>query len=172
MTLNYLAYGSNLHPLRLLERVPSASLIGFVDLKGYQLAFEKLGQDGSSKCNLSNTGIETDVAHVAIYRIAAQHKSLLDQFEGLGAGYVDLPVEVELQGNRVACFSYFAQAGYIVENHRPYHWYKDLVLRGAQHLQFPDDYLADIQSVESMLDNDLERSRSHQALIERMSAYQ
>lgn len=45
-----LAYGSNLHPLRLRKRVSTANLIGIVEMQGYQLAFHKRSTDESGKC--------------------------------------------------------------------------------------------------------------------------
>ena len=37
--IHYFAYGSNLYPMRLSERVSSANLIGGVELENYLLAF-------------------------------------------------------------------------------------------------------------------------------------
>ena len=48
--IHYLAYGSNLHPLRLTLRVPSARVIGVVEMPGYMLEFHKRSIDGSGKC--------------------------------------------------------------------------------------------------------------------------
>ena len=54
--LYYLAYGSNLHPVRLTERVPSARFLGLTSLFGYQLRFHKRHEpDGSGKCNMYHT---------------------------------------------------------------------------------------------------------------------
>ena len=169
--LYYLAYGSNLHPLRLIERVPSARYLFNVELEQYRLFFEKQGQDDSAKCNIRQTGRAGDKVYGAMYQISAQHKPLLDEFEGLNAGYMDHRLTLQHQGQEYDCFSYVAQPAYIVEGLKPYHWYKALVIQGARYLQFPGGYLRGIQSYESAPDNDTERNRSHQALIERMSTY-
>ena len=50
--INYFAYGSNLHPMRLMERVPSAKFVGTVEIKKYRLTFHKKSIDDSSKCNM------------------------------------------------------------------------------------------------------------------------
>ncbi len=39
--IHYFAYGSNLHPVRLIERVPSASLVGVIGISKHRLAFHK-----------------------------------------------------------------------------------------------------------------------------------
>lgn len=169
-TLYYLAYGSNLHPLRLKERVPSAKLMFTLVLEQYRLFFEKRGQDNSAKCNIRMTGQASDTVYAAMYQITGQHKILLDAFEGLGAGYIDQQLQVNHQGRSFDCFSYFAQSGHIVNDMKPYHWYKALVLQGAQHLHFPAPYLSSIARVESMPDEDSQREKIHRALIAQMAA--
>ena len=74
--LYYFAYGSNLHPVRLLERVPSAQLVGgMLSWSQHRLAFHKKSQDGSSKCNLVHTGEESDEVYGAIYQMDSAHKA-------------------------------------------------------------------------------------------------
>jgi hypothetical protein len=65
--IHYFAYGSNLHPVRLIERVPSANLVGVIGLSKHRLAFQKRSKDGSSKCNLFQTGSASDLVYGAIY---------------------------------------------------------------------------------------------------------
>jgi len=166
--LYYFAYGSNLHPVRLLERVPSAQFLGVVELRQYALAFQKKGHDGSSKCNLVRTGGDSDGVHGAIYQIDSAHKQALDRFEGNGNGYHDSQLTVELHGEEYSTFTYFAQESHIVDGLKPYHWYKDLVVLGAKHLQFPQAYVRFIESIESFEDPDERRRRQNQTLIERI----
>jgi len=84
----YFAYGSNLHPMRLMERVPSAELIGVATHPSHRLTFHKKSNDGSSKCNMYNSGSETDLIYGAIYKLKPEHKDELDRFEGKGCGYI------------------------------------------------------------------------------------
>jgi len=79
--LHYFAYGSNLHPLRLGERVPSARLVGTAALPSHRMAWHKRGMDDSGKCFIVPTGMEADRFHGAVYRLDADHKGLLDEFE-------------------------------------------------------------------------------------------
>ena len=42
---------------------------------------------------------------------------------------------------------------------KPYHWYKNLVVLGAKHLQFPDAYVRSIEMIESVEDPDETRRK-------------
>ena len=92
------------------------------------------------------------------------HKKALDHFEGKGNGYLDDQLTVELHGKEYSTFTYFAQASHIADGLKPYHWYKNLVVLGAKHLQFPDLYVRSIELIESVEDPD-ETRREHQNLL-------
>lgn len=164
----YFAYGSNLHPVRLTERVPSGELVGVASYPHHQLTFHKRSHDGSSKCNMFYSGSESDVVHGALYKINPEHKPALDRFEGLGNGYLDHQITVNCHGSEYPCFTYLAQPSHIVDNLRPYHWYKTLVVLGARYFEFPDSYIASIEAVASVEDPDMARKKEMDALIERM----
>jgi hypothetical protein len=166
--IHYFAYGSNLHPVRLQERVPSAELVGTVELKRHCLTFHKKSHDGSSKCNILETGNERHSVHGAIYRMHPAHKTVLDGFEGKGNGYIDSHINLLHSGQEYRCFTYRAQQTHIVEELKPYHWYKELVLLGARYLQFPEHYVSAIASIESMDDPDAPRRARHHDLIQNM----
>ena len=169
--LYYFAYGSNLHPVRLRERVPSAQLVGVIELNQHRLAFHKKGRDESSKCNLVHTGEESDGVYGAIYQIDSAHKYALDSSEGKGYGYIDRQIMLQYQEQNYNCFTYFAQQSHIVEKLKPFHWYKQLVLLGARYLNFSDSYLFSIESIESVEDPDEKRSKKYERLIEKISNY-
>jgi len=161
--LYYFAYGSNLHPVRLTERVPSAQLLGIAQLHRYTLKFHKQGQDGSGKCSVLSTGVETDKVYGAIYSIDPAHKKQLDEFEG--EGYRDESIELQYQDKSYQCFIYIAHEAFIDSNLKPYHWYRDLVLAGARFLQFPENYVAGIEDVTSTEDPDRYRVMEHTRLL-------
>ena len=71
----YAAYGSNLHPQRLRERIRSATLRGTGFLREYTLRFHKRGQDNSAKCGFSDCG---EGLHVAVYEMNAADRTVLD----------------------------------------------------------------------------------------------
>ena len=83
--MRYAAYGSNLHPFRIKERVPSARLLGPAFHAGLGLRFRKLGVDQSAKCtiDLSGSGV-----HFAVYEMSIADKCVLDRIEGVGRGHV------------------------------------------------------------------------------------
>jgi len=60
----YAAYGSNLHPDRLKQRVPSARLCGPSVVEGWGLRFHKRGQDESSKCDMISS---SEMLYLAVY---------------------------------------------------------------------------------------------------------
>lgn len=166
--IHYFAYGSNLHPIRLMERVPSANLVGVIELSNHRLTFHKKSSDGSSKCNLFQTGSESDSVHGAIYKFNPEHKSALDRFEGKGYGYIDNPIKLQHQGQEYTCFTYQAQQSHIVDSLQPYHWYKKLVVLGAKYLKFPGSYIASVESVQSIEDPDKKRREENETLIEKI----
>ena len=162
--MHYLAYGSNLHPLRLRERVPSARLLDVLELPEYRLGFHKLGRDGSGKCSIIHTRNPDDSIFAALYKIAAREKADLDCVECKGCGYSDVGIRVNQDKISHSCFTYIAQSTHIDASLRPYHWYKSLVTLGAEYLGLPSWYTEAIHSVESVEDPD-EFNRAHQKTL-------
>jgi gamma-glutamylcyclotransferase len=140
-TLHYLAYGSNLHPRRLQQRVPSAQLLDTIALPGWQLNFHKRGQDMSAKCNIIQTGKTADVVYGAIYEMLVSERHVLDKVEGLNNGYCLAHLDIAGQGT---AFFYVAEKEYIDNDLLPFGWYKEFVIAGCQFHAFPDAYLAQI----------------------------
>jgi len=155
--------------MRLIERVPSAELIGVAKHHNYALTFHKKSNDGSGKCNMFNS--ESSLVYGAIYKLDPNHKNELDRFEGKGYGYIDNQITLEHNENEYTCFTYLAQQSHIFDNLKPYHWYKRLVVLGAQYLQFPDTYISSIEAVESIEDPDESRRKEKDELIERIINY-
>ncbi len=156
----YAAYGSNLHPIRLSERVPSAKFLGKGILNKKVLRFHKLSKDGSGKCNIVNDDKQN--IYLAVYKIDPSEKLLLDNIEGVGYGYRTEEVKVAGFGT---CFTYIAQESHIVDSLNPYTWYKELVLVGCINLEFPPDYIERIRDVEADVDIDKQRHSKHMQLV-------
>jgi gamma-glutamylcyclotransferase len=161
----YLAYGSNLHPLRLIQRVPSARLVGAVPLPGYRLAFHKRGMDGSAKCDLELTDESGAIAYGAVFSVAAKEIDRLDQLEDVGDGYFKEQVTLRIDGAAVSAFIYFASYTHIEPALRPFDWYKGLVLAGARHHGFPQGYVEQIEAVPHRPDPDGLRCAEMAALL-------
>lgn len=160
--LLYLAYGSNLLPRRLQQRVPSARPLDAVRLPGFSLKFHKRGRDGSAKCNLLKTCRDTDVAYGAIYDIAGTERGELDRAEGLGKGYELTWLDLEAVGR---VFLYAAAQTHIDDRLRPFRWYRAFVEAGAEHHGFPEKYVTDIRAVEAVDDPFPARHRQNLALL-------
>lgn len=167
MSIYYLAYGSNLHPIRLTQRIPSTRLVGPVKLAGYQLHFHKQGKDQSGKCNIVSTQTVTDVVYCALYHIDIEHKNDLDRIEG--KGYDSHNLKVKCKDKFYDCFTYIASQEYIAHHLKPFHWYKFLVEHGARYHRFPQEYLSQIQSVSSVSDANIDRTNHHETLLEDIS---
>lgn len=170
-TLHYLAYGSNLHPLRLMERAPSARAVGVVAMPGRSVKFHKRSNmDLSAKCDL--VALPGAVESFAVlYELSAAHKPLLDAIEGLGHGYSEARTGIELQGVSYRPFLYIAESSHIAPSLRPFHWYKAMVVAGARYHGFPDGYVAALDAVQSADDPDPQRAATHGALLVRMAKY-
>jgi len=169
--VHYFAYGSNLHPLRLKERIPFAHLIGAVKHSSQKLHFHKKGADGSGKCNLVKTDDRTANVYGALYSLRPQDKTTLDKIEGKGYGYSDHQIRLQLNNTRYTCFTYLAQHSHIIDNLPPYHWYKKLVILGTEYLEFPEAYINSIKDIESVQDPDLARRRLNANLVERIAKW-
>ncbi|MGI9204849.1 MAG: gamma-glutamylcyclotransferase family protein [Woeseiaceae bacterium] len=148
----YAAYGSNLHPLRLAERTPTARLLGTEFVSGWSLHFHKRSdRDGSGKCSIQNLGVGI---HLAIYEIAIAEKPTLDRIEGLGVGYDEIAIDVPNFGT---CCTYTARESHIDDALVPFDWYKEMVVIGCDVHGFPRDYCSRIAAVEAAPDFDSNR---------------
>ena len=151
--LHYASYGSNLHPVRFTERIPSGVHLGQGFLPNCSLGFHKRSNvDGSGKCSIANTG---SGVHIAVYRIDAADKPRLDAIEGRGDGYADKTIELADFGE---CFTYVAEPSHIERNLLPMDWYKAMVVLGCEFNEFPSDYVDRIRLTAAEMDLDEERS--------------
>lgn len=158
----YLAYGSNLYSRRLTERVPSAVKVCEVELPGYRLCFHKKGADRSAKCNIQKHA--GSAAHAIVYRIKEEEKADLDRIEG--AGYEVTDIRVGYQDQSLDAYTYLASDSYIDDSIKPYHWYKQLVIAGAEEHNFPQPYIEKIKRVESVRDPDRKRLQKARNILE------
>jgi len=164
-SLKYFAYGSNMHPLRLRQRVASCRALGVAQLKGYTLRFHKQGRDHSGKCNVLYTGAEAHRVLGVVYEMRADHKPHLDHAEGLGKGYNAATLSVVSEEAEHRVFLYVADSRYVDDALKPYGWYKALVLEGARAHRLPAPYLAEIERVEATDDPDPARSELHLGIL-------
>lgn len=164
----YLAYGSNLHPLRLAERVPSARFEAVVSLPEHRLRFHKIGQDGSGKCNLEASSDPGSGVLAVVYSLDEAEVPMLDRFEG--GGYEHRWFEVDIGGEHCSAYAYVAPPNHCDPALKPFRWYRELVLLGARHHRFPETYLQVLAEVDVMEDQDAHRQAIHQALLANIQA--
>ena len=147
--LNYLAYGSNLHPLRLKKRIPSSEVFEVIRLTGYRLHFQKRSIDGSGKCNIIQTNNTKDYVLGVVYTILESERHILDKIE---LGYRIEHLEVETTQGSLSVYTYIANDSMIDGGLQPYSWYRDMVLHGAHYHQFDLDYISHIMCHDAIED--------------------
>lgn len=159
----YFAYGSNLLLPRMRKRLPDADTVGIAVLPGHELRFHKRGMDGSAKCNALVSPDHDALVLGVVYRIPRQDKVCLDRIEGLGSGYRDVRVQVELDsGQAETVLTYMAT--HIDGRLKPFGWYREHVLAGARGWRLPTAYVARIEAVEAIRDPDFGRSARERAI--------
>jgi len=164
-TLCYLAYGSNLHPFRLTQRVPNARLLATTRLDGHAVSFTKRSKDGSSKCSLAAAD---SAAYVAIYELPLSEKHLLDAAEGLGEGYDQTKFPMTVADVTFNVFTYIAAATHVSDDLLPYDWYKSMIVEGARYHAFPDEYVRGFELQSCIPDPDVERRNKAVAIVSQM----
>lgn len=163
--IHYLAYGSNLHPFRLTQRVPSAKPIGVVPMPGKHLAFHKRSQDRSGKCLFYEPGGAHDIMYGVVYEFDSADKGTLDALEGLGKGYNEELVAFPLNGETYRAYVYVASFTHIDASLAPYDWYKEMVLLGARYHRLPPEYIGKIEAVASVPDADPKRAAKNETIL-------
>jgi gamma-glutamylcyclotransferase (GGCT)/AIG2-like uncharacterized protein YtfP len=159
----YFAYGSNMSSRRLGQRVPQAVCIGSAVLSDHALRFHKSGRDGSGKGDAFFTGCSGDIVHGVLFELDGAGKKSLDRIEGVGAGYAEKRVQVDLAGgDEVDALTYVAT--HIDTTLLPFTWYKAHVLHGARAAALPAMYLDLIASVPALCDIDRERHASEMSI--------
>lgn len=156
----YIAYGSNLHPWRLEERVGSVEVLGTVALNGWSLCFDKRGGDGSAKANLHAAAGLSRSAFAAVYLLEPGQVGILDRFEGCGWGYETFPMTVRMRDAAVDGFTYLAPLQWITPTMRPFDWYLRLIVEGAHFHGFPERYIDEIANQPARRDPDVGRARA------------
>lgn len=162
--MRYAAYGSNLHPLRLRDRIPSAQFIATGYLPNWSLCFHKRSKDRSAKCNILDGD---DGVHFALFEISQKDKITLGKIEGVGFGYSEISLSIPDFGD---CLSYIAETSHIDNSLRPYDWYKEFVVVGARFHGFPDEYLKRIESIRTICDPNSDRRDKEWETVERVRA--
>lgn len=159
-TILYFAYGSNLHPLWLNNRVVSAVPVKHVTLEKWKLCFNKRSKrDNSAKCNIIRTGLPADMVHGVIYQFNSTERKILDDAEDGYSG------EIMAIGGFDEVLLYVAKVENIDNRLLPYSWYKEIIIAGARIHEFPEIYIDYICSFEAIRDPDIKREQEKKAII-------
>ena len=141
---------------RLTERIPSARAVGLARLHEHRLKFHKKSKDHSGKCDAECTNDAKDYLLGVIFEIDASEKPELDKKEGLGNGYEEKVVSVFTQdGKQLKAVTYYATN--TDPSLKPYEWYKEHVVLGAREHGLPQDYIQQIEEIETIPDPDKSR---------------
>lgn len=165
-SIHYAAYGSNLHPLRLKARTPSARLVGTGYLPDWSLCFHKRSVDKSGKCSIQSG---SSGLYVAVYQMSAADKQELDRIEGVGRGYEDTTIVVPRMG---VCATYVAADSHVDESLVPYDWYRELVRLGCHELDLPAAYVRQIEQMPAVPDPDSDRHLANWKIVQMLRASQ
>lgn len=163
----YFAYGSNLHPFRLQERVPSARLLGVSRLPDHKLIYGKRGIDGSGKCTTTSGRSVTDCVIGALFALRDDELGALDAAEG--PAYGRKTTVFSLGGSDLVGFYYEAHDYSLDNDLLPFDWYRNLVVVGARYHKLPAAYVATLKNVPTQRDSNQDREAQMQALLLRMS---
>lgn len=155
----YFAYGSNLCVPRLGRRAPGVVALGAASIRGFDLRWHKRGADGSGKCSIVRSAAHAAAVHGALFLIPKASMVRLDAVEGVGVGYERAFVRVRAPTGTVGARTYVASPSHVDDALRPYRWYRDLVVAGADALGLPRHYVAGLRSVETWEDEDRARAR-------------
>jgi hypothetical protein len=161
----YFAYGSNMCTGRLRRRVPSATAFRVANLSKHVFRFHKRSTDGSGKSNALSTDNAEDFVRGVLFEIDLQQKPELDDAEGVGQGYVEVPVTVtDEAGEEYQAFMYIAEENSIDDALRPYSWYQRFVVEGARQHNLPADYIAQIETMPATDDPNTTRDARNRAI--------
>lgn len=161
-TFKYFAYGSNMSTRRLRARTPTARVLGVATLAGHRLAFHKVStKDGSGKCDVIEDGSRSVTG--VLFEIEKGGKAELDRIEGLGHGYREQAVTVELaSGAMVQATTYVATN--TNPDLKPFTWYKQHVIEGAKEANLPGSYVRALEDVTAIEDPDKAREAMELAI--------
>lgn len=143
---------------RLLARVPSARFIRLAYLSGFKLGFNKRSaRDNSGKCGVYFTGNPSDVVKGVLFEIDDSEKKELDRAEGEGRGYDSEQVHLQTDQGLVEAFAYIGDPIYTVPDLRPFKWYMEFIVKGAEEHGIEKAYVEKLESVPTQMDPNPER---------------
>jgi len=134
----YVAYGSNLNLPRMMQRCPTAKVVGSDVLHDWRLRFR--GTPGNAVATIERE--EGQTVPVLIFTVQPEDEKSLDGYEGWPRLYRKEEIEVKVDGKSVNAFVYIMN-----ESHHPYNqpgpFYFSTVREGYRMNQFDPKILVD-----------------------------
>lgn len=136
----YFAYGSNMLPERLLERIKKYHTAFQAVLPEHKFIYNKKSIDGTAKANVgSSDGAEV---HGVCFEIDEDDFAILKKLEG---GYDQRNIEIiTSKGNKTKAVTYISAS--IDITLAASEEYKNLVLKGAEYWEFSESYISEYLS--------------------------
>lgn len=131
--MKHFAYGSNMETGHLIDRVGEIKDLGKATLRGYELRFSKLGDDGSGKANVHNSNRDSSVEGV-LYELDEEQFDKLDYCEGAKTGHYSRESLKNIQTNKgrsIEAEVYIANREKINNNLKPTKKYLSYLIEGA-----------------------------------------
>lgn len=135
MTRWYFAYGSNMNPARVTARGLGYDTVRRGVLPGVRLTFDKQSSDHPHGGHANLSADPDGRVEGVLYGLRnANDIVLMDRFERTPINYRREIVEVFADGDRIAAWTYFANAAVIRPNLRPERAYLEHLLAGRAYL--------------------------------------
>ncbi len=135
MTRFYFAYGSNMNPARVTARGLRFDRVGNAVLRGVRLTFDKQSREHPRSGHANLTFDRASSSEGVLYRLRdTQEICRMDPFEAAPVNYSRDVVIVEAEGERIAAWTYFANAAVIRPALRPERDYLEHLLAGRDYL--------------------------------------
>lgn len=137
----YFAYGSNMLPERLLERIGKYHTAFPVSLSDYRFTYNKKSIDGTAKANIKSE--KSSVVRGVCFEIDDNDFTILQKYEG---GYDRQNIQVKTSEGKdiVGVVTYISSS--IDDTFVASDEYKKLVLKGASHWKLCERYIAEYLS--------------------------
>jgi hypothetical protein len=136
--VGYFAYGPNMYLPRVQKWAKSARHVMSLGIPGFAMKFNKVGEDGTAKCNIVHTGKDEDTVAGVVFEMTAADMEKLNESE---KGYDLVELRLNLPSGPVRLLLHVATDGNTAEGLQPFSWYKNYVLEGAKMFQLPQSYI-------------------------------
>ena len=133
----YFAYGSNMLPKRLLERIKKYHTAFQAMLPEHHFVYNKKSIDGTAKANVESDGVAA--VHGVCFEIDEDDLAILKKYEG---GYDQRNIVVTTRnGNKTKAVTYISDS--IDSALAVSDKYKSMVLKGAEYWEFSESYMSE-----------------------------